>query len=442
MADNTYGVWIISFLLVGILGMAFLTTINDAITTSTTPTSVSGETLTTYGENTVANTPLHAVTSVYTSLTLTAYTDYIVTLASNLINLNTTQADTLELIAPHAEAAGYWSFNVNNSTNTVDDANGLNNGTLNPGSDSIINETFNSSTYDAPVQLAHTDLVADSVFVTTVDGETNYTETTNYTIDYSAGTITTLSTGDMAENTDYYIDYNYSESYPIWTDAGQYGGAYEFDGVDDYINCGNDSSLNVGSDNFTLSVWYKTTSTSLGIIAGKGSSGADGKRYLILVDGAGTPRIEIDDNTTAKTRDGTSGYNDGNWHNYVGVRDGNSLRLYLDGIEQTPATDITGYGDLNELVKPFAVGIQPHDLTTAQANGTIDEPRVYNRSLSADEIKEIYDTYMNTSIYKADYTYEQSGYTEGTGSTLLWLIPTFLLISLLLLFWRLAEDGA
>lgn len=406
--------------------MAFLTTINDAISTTTTPTSVSGETLANYGENTVTNTPLHAVTSVYRSPTLTAYTDYIVTLASNLINLNTTQADTLELVAPHAEAAGYWSFNINNSTNTIDDANGLNNGTLNPGADSIINETFNSTTYDTPVQLAHTALVADSVVVTTVDGGTTYTETTNYTIDYSAGTITTLSTGDMAENTNYYIDYNYSA--PVWTNTDcQYGGCYEFDGTtNQYIQT---SNMTVGTGSVTGWVKRDDASAIAGEIFFIGVK--EELDYYIRSTAIGGIVVWINQTNTQDVDDGLL---DLEWHFISTTFNGSVLNLYVDGIYkrnvEATSDSVTG------TVRIGKSGFQPG------FNGTIDEVRVYNRSLSAEEIKEQYDTYMNTSVYKADYTYEQSGYVEGTSSSLLWLIPTFLLLSLLVLFWRLADQGA
>jgi len=40
---------------------------------------------------------------------------------------------------------------------------------------------------------------------------------------------------------------------PQWV-AGYYGGALEFDGTDDNIDCGNDDSLNI-TDEITLSAW-------------------------------------------------------------------------------------------------------------------------------------------------------------------------------------------
>jgi len=45
---------------------------------------------------------------------------------------------------------------------------------------------------------------------------------------------------------------------PLWQPAGgQVGGALQLDGVDDYVDCGNDASLNI-TNAITLSVWVKT----------------------------------------------------------------------------------------------------------------------------------------------------------------------------------------
>src|SRR4030065_1212158 len=47
------------------------------------------------------------------------------------------------------------------------------------------------------------------------------------------------------------------ESDPQWV-AGYYGGALEFDGTDDNIDCGNDDSFNI-TDEITLSAWINIT---------------------------------------------------------------------------------------------------------------------------------------------------------------------------------------
>jgi hypothetical protein len=73
---------------------------------------------------------------------------------------------------------------------------------------SISNESVTSS-YDTAVSLDNVGIIQFSETVTTVAGSTTYTRDTDYTMGYSAGTITVDSTGSMSDATAYYIDYLY-----------------------------------------------------------------------------------------------------------------------------------------------------------------------------------------------------------------------------------------
>lgn len=76
------------------------------------------------------------------------------------------------------------------------------------GSTTITDESFTSD-LDVAVSLDNVAIVQYSETVTTEAGTTTYTRDTDYTMDYVAGTIKVLSTGSMADATDYYIDYSY-----------------------------------------------------------------------------------------------------------------------------------------------------------------------------------------------------------------------------------------
>jgi hypothetical protein len=64
-----------------------------------------------------------------------------------------------------------------------------------------------TSDEDVAVSLTNKAIVQFSETVTNVAGTTTYTRDTDYTIAYADGTITQLSTGSMADATEYYIDY-------------------------------------------------------------------------------------------------------------------------------------------------------------------------------------------------------------------------------------------
>lgn len=73
-----------------------------------------------------------------------------------------------------------------------------------------ITEVTNESTtsdHDVAVSLDNKAIVQYSEVVTTTDGVTTYTRDTDYTMGYTAGTITVDSTGSMSDATAYYIDY-------------------------------------------------------------------------------------------------------------------------------------------------------------------------------------------------------------------------------------------
>ncbi|RLJ06581.1 MAG: hypothetical protein DRP18_00340 [Candidatus Aenigmatarchaeota archaeon] len=92
---------------------------------------------------------------------------------------------------------GYFEFTLDNTSMQTSD---------------IINETFNSSEYDTWVSLANSGIVPYSEKVTNTTDETPYQRGTDYEMDYVAGKIKVLSTGNMSNNTDYHIDYEKYET--------------------------------------------------------------------------------------------------------------------------------------------------------------------------------------------------------------------------------------
>jgi hypothetical protein len=78
--------------------------------------------------------------------------------------------------------------------------------------DSVTNEVF-TSIFDVPVKLAFRKLVAASTNVEPSGGGAPFTEGAgdDYVMDNANGTITVLSTGAMADATEYEVDYDYND---------------------------------------------------------------------------------------------------------------------------------------------------------------------------------------------------------------------------------------
>lgn len=180
------------------------------------------------------------------------------------------------------------------------------------------------------------------------------------------------------------------------------GKALDFDGSNDYVSCGANSDLNWGAGDGTVTAWIKTSTdynSSYGVILIKGAGGVSQKRYVLHIDGDdGSPnnraRFDIDDDGgSLKSVAGSTAINDGKWHHLVGVRDGDNLRLYIDGVEDANSpTDITGYGDIDD-TEACTIGANNNSGSQGDNqffNGQIDEVKVFKYALTADQVKAEY----------------------------------------------------
>ncbi|MFX1457533.1 MAG: DUF2341 domain-containing protein, partial [Promethearchaeota archaeon] len=205
------------------------------------------------------------------------------------------------------------------------------------------------------------------------------------------------STSNNNDGTCYYLDSGDQKT-------GQIDGSIEFNDVDDnYLNCGTDSSLNMGSEDFTLSLWFNyPLGDHNGPIAGKGAYGSGGKRYFLAFENDKV-KGEIDDDDITKYNVYTSStVDDAIWHYILLVRDGNYLRLYLDGSEVTGSPeDISGYGSL-DMDLPFymnTLASNPSGTISDWPSVKIDEVRIANIAYSADWIATEYNNQYNPQSY-------------------------------------------
>ncbi|MHC4122820.1 MAG: LamG-like jellyroll fold domain-containing protein [Planctomycetota bacterium] len=172
-----------------------------------------------------------------------------------------------------------------------------------------------------------------------------------------------------------------------WT-SGRIGGALIFDGVDDYVNCGNDSVFNITGP-VTLSAWIKTSSpgkamwqgiVTKGEILWKIQKQLDGRGYFECwgLKGAPSPGPYLQ----------TVGVNmnDGQWHHIVGTYDKATMRIYWDGAENN---SFSVSGNIDTGGYPVYIG-GVYGKPEYVFGGLIDDVRIYKRALSANEIKRIY----------------------------------------------------
>lgn len=74
------------------------------------------------------------------------------------------------------------------------------------------------------------------------------------------------------------------------------------------------------------------------------------------------------------------------WYQVIGVYTGSDIRIYVNGDLETAETLSA---DLKSSTQPIFIGSQGKN--SRFFNGTIDEVEIYNKSLTSEEIKNLYD---------------------------------------------------
>jgi len=180
-------------------------------------------------------------------------------------------------------------------------------------------------------------------------------------------------------------------------------GVATFDGVDDLIIAPFDSG---GDGIFAISCWIKPTTwggndTILTLQS-------NGNPSIRLYRGLNSVKFIFDHGSTTNAILGTSAVNDGEWHHVVGVGDGSTMELFIDGVSNG-STAITA--SLFSVVK-MAIGgywdylsgggvIFPYD-------GDIADVRVMGRTLTNVEVSDLYARGRNNLPVRRTENYDPS----------------------------------
>ncbi|MBI4159564.1 LamG domain-containing protein [Candidatus Wolfebacteria bacterium] len=171
---------------------------------------------------------------------------------------------------------------------------------------------------------------------------------------------------------------------PTWVD-GKRGKALSFDGVDDWVMI---PGTNLMPSYITLSAWVKvvsTTAASENWVMAMAYSGSPYESYgfrWILSGSQYTLRFDTSITDTAQT----APLSFGTMYHFVGTYDGSVARLYVNGVL---AATGNGTGVLTYSGNyPFYIGTR--NSTSYVTNIIADDVRIYNRALSADEVKALY----------------------------------------------------
>jgi hypothetical protein len=206
---------------------------------------------------------------------------------------------------------------------------------------------------------------------------------------------------------------------PRWQPAGgKVAGALAFDGAGDFVQIGDEPAFDLAGP-LTMSAWIKVNSFD--------------KRWQALVtkgDTAWRLQRTAEENTLAfhctgitaisgrwsQGIEGKKNVNDGQWHHVVGVYDGSTIRLYIDGAPDN-SSEASGAIQMNDL----AVTIGGNSEQAGREwNGLIDEVCIIGGALDANAVRALYTGTNPTKVAQTATTAAPVQTGPGRGKLVAW----------------------
>ena len=183
---------------------------------------------------------------------------------------------------------------------------------------------------------------------------------------------------------------------------GNINQAYLFDGVDDYIQINDNSSLHFGNT-FTYAAWIKRTDLENPNNPYYETLLAMGPHMpVLIIAGSGTDddKIKFYVNSDGEVTKSTITISDTDWHHVVVTKNGStSANIYIDGIDRT-----SGFNDITLINNNYisALGVDIIGGTNAPSantnfDGLFDNVAIWNRALTASEIETLYNSGLGSS---------------------------------------------
>ncbi len=173
---------------------------------------------------------------------------------------------------------------------------------------------------------------------------------------------------------------------PQWG-VGQLGGALEFDGSGDWLDCGDGETLSFGGA-VTIAAWFKVNALGLDHKIGGNQNNSNGG-YKMSIYTNNKVEFEVRDASNAGTlnRDVAGGtvLEVDTWYHVFGIyseQDG-YIRTYINGVLDRELTTASVMGISPG---PMRLGCEPFTTGSYHFNGVMDDVRVYNHAVTEAEM--------------------------------------------------------
>ncbi|MBT8391607.1 MAG: T9SS type A sorting domain-containing protein [Ignavibacteria bacterium] len=238
--------------------------------------------------------------------------------------------------------------------------------------------------------------------------------------------------GILEANTTYYWRINSKNQYyttegTVWSFntgiaiADTNGFALKFDGVDDFLNCGNGTSLQITGSEVTLECWINVNQFKPNIWEGSlivkdfGAPGND-SGYMIRCGDDGKVNFNLGAGSWQELTSPADAIQLNSWHHIAATYDGTDMKIYVDGdlVAEVNRPSL----NIRNAAANMLIGESP-GFPGRVFDGKIDEVRIWNVARSREQIKRT----MNYLLSPEYYSTPDSGlagywrFDEGTGQT-------------------------
>ncbi|MDD5569396.1 MAG: prepilin-type N-terminal cleavage/methylation domain-containing protein [Candidatus Pacebacteria bacterium] len=203
------------------------------------------------------------------------------------------------------------------------------------------------------------------------------------------------------------------------------GQCMDFDGVDDFVDCGNNASLSMGTKDHTVSLWVKfdnVTAPQIEMLVGCSTTGSTSAGYWVYRN-LGTSTLYVFFNNGVSGNSGAlsvaGAIVDSAWYNIVVTmdRDG-SAKGYLNGAQTAGLLNISPYqGNVQNAVS-YRIG--GYNATNYRLAGKMDEIRIFHAITTISQIQQDYFAGLNKllanrEVSEKDYENRLAELKQGIG---------------------------
>jgi hypothetical protein len=175
------------------------------------------------------------------------------------------------------------------------------------------------------------------------------------------------------------------------------GWALNFDGTNNYVvsSNGNQFEESVRDRQFSFSGWFKTATAGFGTVFSAGVTATQDPSMFLRADATNNTLLQFFIRNGAGTVNfnitSTSAVNTDKWIHVAAINGGSGsvgARLYINGKEE--ASQASYSGNTAQTWDRFGIGATIRSTIGTYFNGCMDDVRLYNRALTANEVRSLY----------------------------------------------------